>query len=51
MHNVPGESKMFTRFVDCGIKSTWSICKTEMLVCQLRANLDAKILFGKITHL
>ena len=29
----------------------WPIFKTETLIYQSKANLDVKILFGKITHL
>ena len=29
----------------------WPIFKTEMLICQSKANLDEKILFGKMPHL
>ena len=32
------------------MKSIWPIFKTEMLIYQSKANLDEKILFGKITH-
>ena len=39
------------RFVSCGIKSKWTISKTKMLSYQLKANLDEKIFYGKITHL
>ena len=28
----------------------WAIFKTNMLIYQSKANLDKKILFGKITH-
>ena len=34
----------------CEIKSMRPIFKTEMLIYQSKANLDEKILFGKITH-
>ena len=42
---------MARRLAGCGIKSTGPILKTEMLLYQSKANLDLKILFGKITHL
>ena len=29
----------------------WQIFKTKMFIFQSKANLDEKILFGKITHL
>ena len=34
-----------------GIKSTCLIFKTEMLINQSKANLDAEVLFCKSTHL
>ena len=53
---LAGESKIqasqnkFTRLVGCGIKSMGPIFKTKMLIYQSKANLNVKILFGKITH-
>ena len=32
------------------MKSMWVIFKTNMLTYQSKANVDGKILFGKITH-
>ena len=32
------------------MKSMWFTFKTTMLIFQSKANLDEKILFGKITH-
>ena len=32
------------------MNSMWAIFRTNMLTYQSRANLDEKILFGKITH-
>ena len=43
--------QVFTRLAGCVIKSMRPIFKTEMLIYQLKANLDERILFGKITHL
>ena len=42
--------KSFRRLASCEIESTMSIFKTAMLIDQLKANLDQKILFGKGTH-
>ena len=39
-----------TRPARYGIKSMWPLFKTEMLIYQSKANLDEKILFGKLTH-
>ena len=33
------------------MKGTWPIFKTEILIYQLKVNLDVKIMFGEITHL
>ena len=41
---------MLTHLVGCEIKSTRPIFKTEMLIYQSQANLDEKIVFGKITR-
>ena len=41
--------KSFIRLVGCGIKSMWPIFKIE--IHQSKANIDVKILVGKITHL
>ena len=40
------QKEMFTRLVGCGIKSLSPIFKTKMFICQSKANLDEKILFG-----
>ena len=40
----------FTRLQSHEIKSLWPIFVTKMLIYQSKANLDEKILFGKITH-
>ena len=40
--------KKFTRWAGYGIKSMRPISKTKMLIRPLQANLDEKILFGKI---
>ena len=42
----------FTRLVGYGygIKGMWPIFKTKMSIYQSNANLDEKILSGKITH-
>ena len=37
--------------LDCGVKIIRPIFKTKMLIHQLKANLDVKILFGKITNI
>ena len=37
-------------FAVCGIKSLGPIFKTEILIYQLTANLDGKLLFGKFPH-
>ena len=50
---LPGESKKFTRLVGCVTKSVqpiFTIFKIEMLIFRLKANLDERILFGKIIH-
>ena len=50
--DLPGESKKkFMRLEGLWSRSTWPIFKTKMLIYQSKANLDEKILFGKITHL
>ena len=43
--------KKFTLLAGSGIKSMWPIFKAKMLIFPSKANLDEKILFGKITHL
>ena len=48
-HFIPCESKKFTRLASYGIKSMRPIFKTKTLVFQSKANIDEKILFGKIT--
>ena len=40
----------FTRLAGSGIKRMRPIFKTKMLIYHSVANLDEKILFGKITH-
>ena len=45
------ESKKFRCLAGCGIKSMRPIFKTEMFIYQSKANLDEKILFGKIKYL
>ena len=47
---MPVESKKFMCLEGYGIKSMWLIFKSKMLVFQLKASLDEKILFGKITY-
>ena len=47
---IPVEQKKFTRLTGCEIKCMRPIFKTEMLIYQSKANLDKKILLGKITH-
>ena len=42
--------KKFKRLVGCYVKRIGPIFKTELLICQSKANLDEKILFDKITH-
>ena len=34
-----------------GMKSMWPIFKTKMSINQSQANINDKMLFGKITHL
>ena len=41
---------MSTCLAGCRIKSIWLIFKTEMLICQLKANVDLKVLCDIITH-
>ena len=49
---LPGESKQeFTNLAGNGTKSMLPIFKIEVLIYESKANLDQKILFGKITHL
>ena len=43
--------KKFARLEGCEIKSMRPIFKTEMIIYQSKANLDEKILFGKIIYL
>ena len=42
--------KKFTRLAGDGIKSMRPIFKSKQLIYQSKANLNEKILFGKITH-
>ena len=50
--SLPGESKeSFTSLAGCGMESMQLMFKNEMLINQSKANLDEKILFGKIIHL
>ena len=41
---------MFTRLSSCEMKSMRPMFKNKMLIYQSKANLDEKILLGKITH-
>ena len=43
--------KKFRRLEGCEIKSMRPIFETKMLIYQSKANLDGKVLFGKITLL
>ena len=43
--------KKFTSLQGCGVKSMRPIVETSMLIYQSKANLDVKILFGKIKQL
>ena len=43
--------KKLNHLEDCAIKSMWLLLKNKILIYQSKANLDMKILFGKITHL
>ena len=43
-------SQKIARLVGCGMKSTLAIFKLEISIYQSNANLDMKILVGKITH-
>ena len=38
------------RLEGCDVKRMWPIFKTEILIYQSKANLNEKILFGKITY-
>ena len=42
--------KKFTRLASCEMKITTPIFNTEMFIYQSKANLDEKILFGKVIH-
>ena len=42
-------SNKLMRLAGCGIKSAWPIFKIETSIYQSKANLDVKILVGKIT--
>ena len=42
--------KKFSRLVSYGEKSMRPIFKSKMLIYQSKANLDEKMLFGKIIH-
>ena len=46
---LPSESKNFIHLAGCRIKGMWPIFKPETLIYQSKANLDVKILFGRIT--
>ena len=48
---MPGKSKKFMRLAGYGLKSIRPIFKTKMFIYQSTANLDVKILSGKITHI
>ena len=41
----------FTGLAGCGILTMRLMFETQTLICQSKANLDVKILFGNITHL
>ena len=43
--------KKFSRLARCGIKGTWMIFNTKMLIFKSKADLDEKISFGKMIHL
>ena len=43
--------KNFARLAGCGIKCMRLLFETKMSIDQSKANVDVKILFGKITHL
>ena len=43
--------KKFRLLEGCGIKSMRPIFKTKVIIYHSKANLDEKILFGKIKHL
>ena len=40
-----------TRLTGCGTKAASPIFNIEVMIDQLKANLDLKVLLGKITHL
>ena len=42
--------KMFTRLEGYGIKNMWPIFENKISIFQSKANLDEKMLLGKITH-
>ena len=42
--------KKIMHLAGCEIKSTRPMFKTEMFINQSKANLDEKVLFGKITN-
>ena len=51
IQSIPDESKTFTRLMGCGIKIMQPIFKSKIRIYQSKAELDEKVLFGKITHL
>lgn len=46
-----GVSKKLTRLMGRGVKRMLPMFKIEMLTTQSKTNLDAKIVFGKVSHL
>lgn len=46
-----GEQKKLKSLMGCRIKSTRTMFKTKLLICQLKINLADKVSFGKIPHL
>ena len=50
LNRLTGDSKRFMRLAVYGIRSVYVIFKIKLLIYQSKANLDVKILFGKITH-
>ena len=42
--------KKYTPFLGCEIKHMIPMFKTEVLIYELKDNLDEKVLYGKITH-
>ena len=48
-----GDAKKVYMLACCRVKSMWAICihETKIFLCQSKANLVVKVLFGKISHL